>query len=71
MEGVEDIPAAVLEHGLGWEWQSFPEYLDALDAAPHAIDIAAQVPHAALRVFAMGRARHRPRRGAHRGRDRR
>ena len=40
MEGVEDIPAAVLDHGLGWDWQSFPEYLDALDAAPHAIDVA-------------------------------
>ena len=56
MEGVEDIPASVLEHGLRWDWQSFPEYLDALDAAPHAIDVAAQIPHAALRVFAMGRA---------------
>ena len=54
MEGVEDIPASVLEHGLRWDWQSFPEYLDALDAAPHAIDVAAQIPHAALRVFAMG-----------------
>jgi N-acyl-D-aspartate/D-glutamate deacylase len=55
MEGVEDIPAAVLEHGLSWDWQSFPEYLDALAAEPHAIDVAAQVPHAALRVFAMGK----------------
>ena len=54
MEGVEDIPAAVLEEGLNWRWQTFPEYLDALAAAPHAIDVAAQVPHAALRVFAMG-----------------
>jgi N-acyl-D-aspartate/D-glutamate deacylase len=54
MEGVEDIPAAVLEEGLGWDWESFPQYLDALDAAAHAIDIAAQVPHAPLRVFAMG-----------------
>jgi N-acyl-D-aspartate/D-glutamate deacylase len=54
MEGVEDIPAAVLDEGLGWEWESFPEYLDALDASSHAIGIAAQVPHAPLRVFAMG-----------------
>jgi N-acyl-D-aspartate/D-glutamate deacylase len=54
MEGVEDIPAVVLEQGLDWSWRTFPEYLDALDAAPHAIDVAAQLPHAALRVFAMG-----------------
>jgi N-acyl-D-aspartate/D-glutamate deacylase len=54
MEGVEDISATVLEHGLDWHWQTFPEYLDALAAAPHAIDVAAQVPHAALRVFVMG-----------------
>jgi N-acyl-D-aspartate/D-glutamate deacylase len=54
MEGVEDIPAAVLEEGLSWRWESFPEYLDALDSVPHAISVAAQVPHAPLRVFAMG-----------------
>jgi N-acyl-D-aspartate/D-glutamate deacylase len=54
MEGVEDIPASVLEQGLDWHWQTFPEYLDALAAAPHAIDVAAQLPHAALRVFVMG-----------------
>jgi N-acyl-D-aspartate/D-glutamate deacylase len=54
MEGVEDIPAAVLDEGLRWRWESFPEYLDVLEASSHAIDIAAQVPHAPLRVFAMG-----------------
>jgi N-acyl-D-aspartate/D-glutamate deacylase len=54
MEGVEDIPGAVLHEGLAWRWQSFPEFLDALAARPHDIDFAAQVPHAALRVFAMG-----------------
>jgi N-acyl-D-aspartate/D-glutamate deacylase len=54
MEGVEDIPASVLQQGLDWRWRTFPEYLDALAAAPHAIDVAAQLPHAALRVFAMG-----------------
>ncbi|MBK7948115.1 MAG: amidohydrolase family protein [Deltaproteobacteria bacterium] len=54
MEGVEDIPAAVLEQGLAWNWQSFPEYLDALETSRHAIGVVAQVPHAALRVFVMG-----------------
>jgi N-acyl-D-aspartate/D-glutamate deacylase len=54
MEGVEDIPGTALHEGLPWTWQSFPEYLDALDFFPHDIDIAAQVPHAALRVHVMG-----------------
>jgi N-acyl-D-aspartate/D-glutamate deacylase len=54
MEGVEDIPAAVLEEGLSWRWESFPEYLDAVDSVPHAISVGAQIPHAPLRVFAMG-----------------
>jgi N-acyl-D-aspartate/D-glutamate deacylase len=54
MEGVEDIPAASLAEGLGWGWESFPEYLDALDRIPRSIDIAAQVPHGALRTYVMG-----------------
>jgi N-acyl-D-aspartate/D-glutamate deacylase len=54
MEGVEDIPGAALADGLPWTWRSFPEFLDALEARPHDIDIAALVPHGALRVFAMG-----------------
>ncbi|HEY4171476.1 MAG TPA: amidohydrolase family protein, partial [Rhodopila sp.] len=54
MEGVEDIPEPVLTEGLPWDWQSFPEYLDRLDARRFDMDIAAQVPHAALRVFVMG-----------------
>jgi N-acyl-D-aspartate/D-glutamate deacylase len=54
MEGVEDIPGATLTEGLAWNWKSFPEFLDALEALPHDIDYAAQVPHAALRVSAMG-----------------
>jgi N-acyl-D-aspartate/D-glutamate deacylase len=54
MEGVEDIPGPVLSEGLDWRWQSFPEFLAALEARPHDIDFAAQVPHAALRVHAMG-----------------
>lgn len=54
MEGVEDIPEAVLNKGLPWTWQSFPEFMDALERIPHDVDLAAQVPHGALRVFVMG-----------------
>jgi N-acyl-D-aspartate/D-glutamate deacylase len=54
MEGVEDIPGTALAEGLTWEWESLPEYLDALDRRPHTIDLGAQVPHAALRAYVMG-----------------
>ena len=54
MEGVEDIPGVAMHEGLTWDWDSFPSYLDALDRRPHDIDVAAQLPHAALRVFVMG-----------------
>ena len=54
MEGVEDIPEPVLTEGLPWNWQTFPEYLDRLDARRFDMDVATQVPHAALRVFVMG-----------------
>ncbi len=54
MEGVEDIPGTVLAEGIDWSWESFPEYLDALERKPHSMDIGAQLPHAALRFFAMG-----------------
>ncbi len=55
MEGVEDIPEIVMREGVPWNWQSFPEYLDALEARRCDIDFATQVPHAPLRVFVMGR----------------
>lgn len=59
MEGVEDIPGPALHEGLRWSWESFPQYLDALESRKRDIDICAQLPHAALRVFVMGeRATH-------------
>ncbi len=54
MEGVEDIPGTALHEGITWEWETFPEYLDALARGPKAIDIGAQVPHGALRGYVMG-----------------
>lgn len=54
MEGIEDIPEVVMAAGLPWQWQTFPEYLDFLASRRYDIDIAAQLPHAALRVFVMG-----------------
>ena len=54
MEGVEDIPGTALHEGITWEWESFPEYMDAVDAMPRTIDVAVMVPHDPLRVFIMG-----------------
>ncbi len=54
MEGVEDIPFPVLAEGLPWNWESYPDYLDSLEPRAFDIDIASQLPHAALRVFVMG-----------------
>ena len=54
MEGVEDIPGTALHEGLRWDWESFPEYFDALDRQERTIDVATHVPHAALRAYVMG-----------------
>jgi len=54
MEGVEDIPGTALAAGMKWGWESFPEYLDALERIPHAVDLGTQVPHGAVRAYVMG-----------------
>jgi N-acyl-D-aspartate/D-glutamate deacylase len=54
MESIEEIPGVVLDEGLRWNWETFPEYLDALDERRRAIDIAAQIAHHPLRVYVMG-----------------
>ncbi len=56
MEGVEDIPGSALTEGIQWEWETFPEYLDALEKFPRAVDVATQVPHSAVRCWVMGKA---------------
>ena len=54
MEGVEDIPGTALAEGIRWDWETFPEYLDALERAPKARDLGTHVPHGAVRGYVMG-----------------
>jgi N-acyl-D-amino-acid deacylase len=58
MEGVEDIPGTALHEGIHWQWESFAEYLDALARMPRVLDVAAQVPHCAIRAYVLGERAH-------------
>lgn len=54
MEGVEDIPGTALAEGMTWNWESFPEYLDALEQLPRTVDVGTHVPHGAVRAYVLG-----------------
>lgn len=54
MEGVEDIPGSALSEGMNWQWETFTEYMNAIDAMPHTIDFGMQMTHDPLRMYVMG-----------------
>ncbi len=54
MEGVEDIPGTALAEGITWNWESFPEYLDALEKLPRTVDVGTHVPHGSVRAYVLG-----------------
>jgi len=54
MEGVEDIPGTALAEGMKWDWETFPEYLDALERLPRTVDVGTHVPHGAVRAYVLG-----------------
>jgi len=54
MEGVEDIPGTALAEGMTWDWETFPEYLDALERLPRTVDVGTHVPHGAVRAYVLG-----------------
>ncbi len=54
MEGVEDIPGTALAEGMSWDWETFPEYLDALEKMPRTVDVGTHVPHGAVRAYVLG-----------------
>ncbi|WP_338426532.1 N-acyl-D-amino-acid deacylase family protein [Sphingopyxis kveilinensis] len=54
MEGVEDIPGTALAEGMTWDWETFPEYMDALEKLPRTVDVACHVPHGAVRAYVLG-----------------
>lgn len=59
MEGVEDIPGTALAEGMKWDWETFPEYLDALERLPRTVDVGTHVPHGAVRAYVL-REREKP-----------